>query len=375
MTVRVGAIRERAPGERRVALVPDVVAACVADGFEVFVESGAGAGAYASDEAYEAAGATVTNAASVLAAVDVLLAVDRPGEEALRLLQAPRVLIGLLGARADREGLLALARRGVRPLSLDLLPRTLSRAQAMDALSSQASIAGYRAAVLAAATYPRFFPMMITAAGTARPASVLVLGAGVAGLQAIGTARRLGAHVSAYDVRPSAAEEIRSLGATSLTLSVADAAGEGGYARRLTPHEAALQQSELAERVRQFDVVITTAAVPGGAPPLLVTAETLAAMRAGSVLVDLAAGPLGGNVAGSVPGETVDVGGVQVLGAGNLPAQMPAAASAAYSRNVTALLRAVVREGVVHLDLDDEVVRSVWVRADDAPAEATGGSA
>lgn len=376
MTVRVGAIRERAPEERRVALVPDVVTRCVADGLEVVVEPGAGVGAFVTDEAYEAAGATLADAASLLRSVDVLLTVNRPGEEALLHLRPPAVLIGLLGARADPEGLQAIARRGLRPLSLDLLPRTISRAQTMDALSSQASIAGYRAAVLAAAAYPRFFPMMITAAGTARPASVLVLGAGVAGLQAIGTARRLGAQVSGYDVRPAAAGEIASLGATPLTLSVGAATGEGGYARALTAEETALQQAELAEQVRRFDVVITTAAVPGAAPPLLVTEETVAAMRPGSVLVDLASGPLGGNVAGSVPGETVDRNGVLVIGAGDLPADMPAAASAAFARNVAAVVRAIVADGAVRLDPDDEVIDALWVRAEAATtAQRPGGAA
>jgi NAD(P) transhydrogenase subunit alpha len=202
-----------------------------------------------------------------------------------------------------------------------------------------------------------------------KPASVLVLGAGVAGLQAIGTARRLGARVSAYDVRPSAAEEIASLGATSLTLSVGAAAGEGGYARALTPEETAAQQAELAEQVRRFDVVITTAAVPGMAPPVLVTADTVAGMKPGSVLVDLGSGPLGGNVEGSVPGETVQVGGVLVVGAGNLASTMPAAASAAFARNATALVRAVVADGAVVLDPTDEVVGAVWVRPAEAPAE------
>jgi NAD(P) transhydrogenase subunit alpha len=353
-----------------------VVQKCVADGFDVLVEPGAGEGAFIPDAAYVAAGATLADAATLLASVDVLLTVNRPGEEAVRHLRPPAVVVGLLGARSDPDAVRALAGRGLRPLSLDLLPRTVSRAQTMDALSSQASIAGYRAAVLAAAAYPRFFPMMITAAGTARPASVLVLGAGVAGLQAIGTARRLGAQVSAYDVRPAAADEIASLGATPLTLSVGAAAGEGGYARALTADETALQQAELAEHVRRFDVVITTAAVPGMAPPLLVTAETVAAMRPGSVLVDLAAGPLGGNVAGSVPGETVDIGGVLVIGAGDLPSDMPAAASAAYARNVAAVLRAIVVDGAVHLDPDDEVIGALWVRAEaSATTDRPGGTA
>lgn len=372
----VAALVERAAGEQRVALVPEVVTRLVADGYEVLLESGAGARAFHPDDAYVAAGAKVDALDAVLAAADVVLAVRRPEPAVLDRLRPGQVLIGLLDARGDaRDGLDALASRGVVVLSLDLLPRTLSRAQTMDALSSQASVAGYRAALVAAEAFGRYLPMMITAAGTARPATVLVLGAGVAGLQAIGTARRLGAQVSGYDVRPAAREEVTSLGAGFLRTSVTAGAGEGGYARALTPEEQAVQQAELGQQIRTFDVVITTAQVPGGRPPVLVTAETLAAMRPGSVVVDLASGPLGGNVDGSVPGQrVVTEGGVTVVGAGDLPAQMPTGASAAYARNVTALLAAVVRDGALALDPEDEVVGAVWVRpatptvASDAPA-------
>lgn len=378
----VAALRERAPGERRVALVPDVAARLVGQGHAVLVERGAGSGALVPDEAYTAVGAEVVDVDEALARADVVLAVRRPEAEILDRLRPGQVLLGLLDARADRAGLDELARRGVHPLSLDLLPRTLSRAQTMDALSSQAAVAGYRAVVVAAEAFGRFFPMMITAAGTARPATVLVLGAGVAGLQAIGTARRLGAQVTGYDVRPAAREEITSLGAMFLTTTVAAGAGEGGYARELTAEERAAQQAELAEQVRRFDVVVTTAQVPGGRPPVLVTAETLARLAPGSVVVDLASGPLGGNVEGSVPGErVVTPGGVTVIGAGDLPSGMAPAASAAFARNASALLAAAVREGELTLDPDDEIVGAVWVRTPDsapdgdATAQVTGGTA
>src|SRR5450830_1943931 len=282
-TLTVAALTERGQGERRVALVPDTVTRLVAGGYAVLIETGAGARAFHPDDEYVAAGAKTDALESVLDAADVILAVRRPEPEILALLRPGPVLVGLLDARGTgRAGLDELVARGVVVLSLDLLPRTLSRAQTMDALSSQASVAGYRAAIVAAEAFGRYFPMMITAAGTARPATVLVLGAGVAGLQAIGTARRLGAQVSGYDVRPAAREEVTSLGAAFLTTSVTAGAGEGGYARTLTAEETAAQQTELAEQIRRFDVVITTAQVPGGVPPVLVTAETLASMAPGS---------------------------------------------------------------------------------------------
>lgn len=369
----VGVLRERAAVERRVALVPEVVAKLTAEGLDVLVEPGAGAEAFFGDDAYLAAGARTAAMEEIVATADVLVAVRRPEPAVLELLRQDQVLLGLLDARADRAGLETLAGRGVRPLSLDLLPRTLSRAQSMDALSSQASIAGYRAAVVAAEAFQRYFPMMITAAGTARPATVLVLGAGVAGLQAIGTARRLGAQVSGYDVRPAAREEVTSLGAAFLTTSIASAAGEGGYARALTAEETAAQQAELSGQIRKFDVVITTAQVPGGRPPVLVTAETVAAMAPGSVIVDLAASPLGGNVAGSVPDERVlTPGGVTIIGAGTLPSGMASAASAAFARNAMALVKQLVVDGAVVLDTDDEVVQAVWVRPASVSDEAEG---
>lgn len=366
----VAALAEHGPGERRVALVPEVVDKLVAQGFEVLVENGAGAGALHPDDAYVRAGAKVGPLDDVLDRAGALLCVRRPTPAVLARLRAGQVLIGLLDARgAERAELDEAAARGVRLLSLDLLPRTLPRAQTMDALSSQASVAGYRAAIVAAEAFGRYFPMMITAAGTARPATVLVLGAGVAGLQAIGTARRLGAQVTGYDVRPAAREEVTSMGAAFLktTVTVGGGDGGGGYARALTEEEGAAQRAELDTAIRRFDVVITTAQVPGGAPPVLVSAETVAAMAPGSVLIDLAAGPWGGNVAGSVPDErVVTPGGVTVIGAGNLPAQMATGASAAYSRNVTALLTAIVADGAIQLDPADDIVKAVWLQTEGA---------
>ena len=257
----------------------------------------------------------------------------------------------------------ALAARDVTAISLDRMPRTLTRTQPMDALSSQANVAGYKAALVAAAEFGRFFPMLITAAGTARPAKVLVLGAGVAGLQAIGTARRLGAVVSGYDVRPASKTEVESLGATFIELTAGvSAAGEGGYARELTAEERQAQQDELLGHIARHDVVITTAQVPGRRPPLLVTEDAIKAMTAGSVLVDMGASELGGNVAGSRPGETVVTGnGITIIGADNLPSSMPTAASAAYSRNISTLLDYLSADGALAIDTSDEVQAGVVI--------------
>jgi NAD(P) transhydrogenase subunit alpha len=292
----------------------------------------------------------------------------------------------MLNPLADPAPVAALAARGVTAISLDGLPRTLPRAQSMDALTSQANVAGYKAALVGAAAFGRFFPLLITAAGTARPAKVLILGTGVAGLQAIGTARRLGAVVSAYDVRPQTKTEVESLGATFIELtSVGSAAGEGGYARALTEEEQQAQQAELIGHIARQDVVITTAQVPGRKPPVLLTADAIKAMTAGSVVVDMAAGPLGGNVAGSAPDETiVTENGVTVIGAGNLAATVPTAASAAFARNVSALLTHLVTDGVLAIDPGDDIQAGVVishggqvVHAATAAllAESAGGSA
>jgi NAD(P) transhydrogenase subunit alpha len=356
----VAAVRETAPGERRVAVTPESAARLREAGFAVLVEHGAGAGAWFADEDYARAGAEVVTADEAYTRADVLLCVGRPAPGRLR---AGQTVVGMLEALTDPAFAADLAGRGVTAVTLEGLPRTLSRAQAMDALSSQANVAGYKAVLVAADAYDRYFPMLVTAAGTARPARVLVLGAGVAGLQAIGTARRLGAVVTGYDVRPQTRTEVESVGGRFLALSsVADAAGDGGYARALTAEERDAQQHELAGHVADHDVVIATARVPGRRPPLLVTEDAVKAMAAGSVVVDLAAGPLGGNVAGSVPGATVVTdNGVTVIGAGDLAARMPAAASAAYARNLCALLAHLAPDGVLVIDPADEIQAGVVV--------------
>jgi len=359
----IGVVRETTPGERRVALVPDVVARLRAAGMEVMIEAGAGARARFPDGAYAGAGAAITTASDVYERADVLACVSPPEGAALR---PGQVLLGLLQPLTRPDLIRDLAGAGVTVISLDLIPRTLSRAQSMDALTSQASVAGYKAVLVAADAYGGYLPMMMTAAGTVKPATVLVLGAGVAGLQAIGTARRLGAVVTGYDVRPETRQEIASLGARFLDLGTAvEAAGAGGYARELTAAERDAQQRALDERIAGFDIVITTAAVPGRRPPLLVTEEALKGMHPGSVVVDLASGPLGGNVALSRPDTTVEVGdGVTVIGAGSLPAQMPMAASTAYARNVAATLGEFVRDGALTIDLDDDLRAAIVVAHD-----------
>ena len=364
--MKVAVIKENAPDERRVALVPETVPKLIAAGAEVIVENGAGAAAWFPDSAYAKAGAVICSAAELYAKADVILTVTRPGPEAVSQLRAGQAVFGMLSTLTNPERARELAEQGVTAVSLDGLPRTLSRAQPMDALSSQANVAGYKAVLVAANAFGRFFPMLITAAGTARPAKLLVLGAGVAGLQAIGTARRLGAVVSGYDVRPAAAGEVQSMGGTFIELtSVGAAAGEGGYARALTEEERAAQQKELAGHIARHDVVITTAQVPGRRPPLLVTEDALAALAPGSVIVDMGSSALGGNVAGSVPGETVvtDVG-VTIIGADNLPASVPSAASAAYSRNISAVLLSMVKDGALAVDLDDEIQAGVVITYD-----------
>ena len=364
--MKVAVVKEGAPGERRVALVPETVPRLTAAGLEVLVEQGAGDAAWFPDSAYEAAGATIAKPADLYPAADVILTVTRPDEAAVGRLRAGQTVIGMLSPLVTPELARQLAGRGVTAVSLDLLPRTLSRAQGMDALSSQANVAGYKAALVAAEAYGRFFPLLITAAGTARPAKLLVLGAGVAGLQAIGTARRLGAQVSGYDVRPASKGEVESLGATFLELtSVVSAAGEGGYARELTAEERDAQQAELAAHIGRHDVVITTAQVPGRRPPLLVTEDAVGAMAAGSVIVDMGASALGGNVAGSAPGQTVvTANGVTIIGATNLPATVPTAASNAFSRNISALLLHMTVDGALQIDTTDEIQAGVVITRD-----------
>ena len=364
--MKVAVIKETSPGERRVALVPDAIGRLSPAAIDVLVESGAGDGAWLSDAAYADAGASIVSAAEIYRTADVILTVTRPDAAAVAELQPGQAVIGMLAPLADPEFAAALAARGVTVISLDGLPRTLSRAQPMDALTSQSNVAGYKAALVGASEFGRFFPLLITAAGTARPAKVLVLGTGVAGLQAIGTARRLGAVVTGYDVRPSSRTEVESLGATFLELtSVGSAAGEGGYARELTPAERQAQQDELIGHISRHDVVITTAQVPGRQPPVLVTEDAVKAMAAGSVVVDMGSSPLGGNVTGSRPGQTVVTdNGVTIIGADNLPATMPTAASSAYSRNVSALLEYMTKDGMLVIDTSDEIQAGVVITHD-----------
>ena len=364
--MKVAVVKEDAPGERRVALVPETVPRLTAAGLEVLVEEGAGDAAWFPDSAYAAAGAAIAKTGELYATADVILTVTRPGEAAQKGLRAGQALFGMLSPLVTPELALQLAEKGVTAVSLDGLPRTLSRAQGMDALSSQANVAGYKAVLVAAEAYGRFFPLLITAAGTARPARLLVLGTGVAGLQAIGTARRLGAQVSGYDVRPASKGEVESLGATFLELtSAVNAAGDGGYARELTAQEREAQQAELAAHIGRHDVVITTAQVPGRRPPRLVTEEAIAAMAAGSVIVDMGASSLGGNVAGSEPGQTVVTpNGVTIIGATNLPATVPTAASNAFSRNISALLLHMTADGALQLDTTDEIQAGVVITRD-----------
>ncbi len=361
--MKVAAVKENAPGERRVALVPDSVRRLSQAGLDVMVEAGAGQAAWFPDSAYAEAGAVIADHADLFAQADILLFVGEPGARDVAKLRAGQTVIGMLQPLAQPELADALAAAGVTAISLDGIPRTVPAAQTMDALTSQSNVAGYKAVLVAANAFGRFFPLLITAAGTARPAEVLVLGAGVAGLQAIGTARRLGGVVSGYDVRPTAKAEVESLGASFLPVgAVTDGGTSGGYARALTDDEQRAQQEQLNAHIARHDVVITTAQVPGRRPPLLVTAQAIKDMRPGSVIVDIASGPLGGNVELSEPGETiVTENGITIIGAANLPATMPTAASAAYARNVTALLTHMIRDGVLAIDPEDEIQAGVVV--------------
>ena len=361
--MRVGVPRETAVGERRVALIPEIVAKLVASGIEVVVEPGAGEAASFSDDAFREAGAEVGDPWSA----DVVAKVRMPGDEELGRLREGQVLIGFLQPLSNPQGIERLAGRGVTAFAMESIPR-ITRAQPMDALSSQATVSGYKAVVIAADRLPKFLPMLMTAAGTVAPAKVLVIGAGVAGLQAIATARRLGAVVSGFDVRPVVKEQVESLGATFLELGVVGEETEGGYARELSEEEQRRQQEELEARIGDFDVVITTALIPGRPAPELIPQSAIESMRPGSVIVDLAA-EAGGNAELTQADREITHGGVTILGPTNLPSTMPYHASQLYARNVSSLIQHLAPEGELTLDFEDEITAGACVtRKEEVPA-------
>src|SRR4051794_34977952 len=357
--MKLGVPNQSDQGETRVAIVPEVVRRLDKMGVEVVVAPGAGERAHHSDSSYEEAGATIGDPWGA----EVVAIVAPPTRDDIGRLSSDSVLIGFLGPLTNPDTTRALASQGVTAFAVEAIPR-ISRAQSMDALSSQASLAGYRAVLIAALELPRFFPMLTTAAGTIKPGSVLVLGAGVAGLQAIATARRLGAVVTAFDVRSAVAEQIQSLGARFLDLGLeGDAEGEGGYAKELGEEQQQRQREALAEAAAKFDVAITTAQIPGRRAPLLLTAKAVENMRPGAVIVDLA-GESGGNCELTEAGQTVERHGVKIVAPTNLPGQMPDHASQLYARNVSALLELMVKDGELSLDFDDEVIAGACITRD-----------
>jgi NAD(P) transhydrogenase subunit alpha len=360
--MRIGVPKETAAGEHRVALVPEVVGKLKAKGLDVVVQSGAGADALLSDAAFAEAGATISPDAGEVWGSDVVVTIAPPEPEQIRSLGSGSILIGFLAPLTSPVTTRALADKHATAFAMEAIPR-ISRAQAMDALSSQSNVAGYRAALLGAEEMGRFYPMLMTAAGTIPPAKVLVLGVGVAGLQALATAKRLGARTTGYDVRPEVAEQVESLGAQWLDLGV-EASGEGGYARELTEEERARQQQSLTDAIKSFDVVITTALVPGRPAPKLVTAEAVEGMKPGSVIVDLA-GEAGGNCELTVPGETVVRHDVKIVSPLNLPAGMAEHSSQLFARNVLALLELFIGEdGALHMDFEDEIISGACIVRD-----------
>ena len=359
----IGVVAESGADERRVALVPKAVASLISSGVAVVVESGAGARALLPDELYTEAGASIGDAW----AADVVVKVAPPTADEVGKLHSGQTLIGFLAPRNAENSIGALKQAGVQAFALEAIPR-ISRAQAMDALSSQGNVSGYKAVLLAASESTRFFPMLTTAAGTVKPATVLVLGVGVAGLQALATAKRLGGRTTGYDVRPEVADQVRSVGAQWLDIGI-DAAGEGGYARELTDEERAQQQQALEKAISGFDVVITTALVPGRPAPRLVTAAAVKAMKPGSVVVDLA-GETGGNCELTEPGRTVVKHDVTIASPLNLPATMPEHASELYSKNITALLDLLIKDGKLAPDFDDEVIAESCVTRNRAGDDA-----
>ena len=360
--MKVGVPKETAPDERRVALVPEIVAKLSQAGFDVVVEPGAGEAAAFTDDAFREAGATLGAPWDA----DVVVKVRKPSAEEVDRLHEGQVLIGHLQPLTDAEGIERLTARGVTAFAMESIPR-ITRAQSMDALSSQATVSGYKAILIGADRLPKFLPMLMTAAGTVAPAKVLVIGAGVAGLQAIATARRLGAVVSGFDVRPAVKEQVESLGATFLDLGVVGEETEGGYARELTEDEQKRQQEALEARIGDFDLVVTTALIPGRPAPQLIPRSAIESMRPGSVIVDLAA-EAGGNAELTEADQDVVHQGVTLIGPTNLPSTMPFHASQLYARNVSALLQHLAPEGELQLDFEDEITSGACVTKQKAPA-------
>jgi H+-translocating NAD(P) transhydrogenase subunit alpha len=373
LLMRIGVPKETAGGEHRVALVPEVVGKLKAKGLDVAVQSGAGDDALVPDAAFAEAGAEITPDGAEIWKSEIVVTIAPPDPEQIRALGQGSILIGFLAPLSSPQTTKALADAGATAFAMEAIPR-ISRAQSMDALSSQANVGGYKAALLGAEEMGRFYPMLMTAAGTIPPAKVLVLGVGVAGLQALATAKRLGARTTGYDVRPEVAEQVQSLGAQWLDLGL-EASGEGGYARELTDQERAQQQQALTDAIKGFDVVITTALVPGRPAPKLVTAEAVEGMKPGSVIIDMA-GETGGNCELTEPGQTVVKHDVKIVSPLNLPASMPEHSSQLFARNVLALLELMVGEdGTLELDFDDEIIAGACVVRDgeivNAGAKAT----
>ncbi len=353
--------KELNSGETRVGLSPKACAKLIQDGYEVRVEQGAGRGAFFADEIYEKQGCKIiADKASLLAGAEVIVKVGIPTIDEVAVLPEKCIYIGFLNPLAQPEITQALNARGITAFSMELIPR-ISRAQSADALSSQANIGGYKAVLLAAEHLPKFFPMLTTAAGTIPPAKVLIIGVGVAGLQAIATARRLGAIVSAYDIRPEVKEQVHSLGAEFVEAGIDEgASGAGGYAKEVSEETKKKLQAALEKVVRDSDVVITTAQVPGKKAPVLLTQTMVESMQAGSVIVDMAAGQ-GGNVEPSQPDQIIEINGIKVLGLTNLPATMPLHASELYSKNVSTLLQLMVKDGTINLNFEDDIIKGACV--------------
>ena len=369
--VTFGVLNETSDTESRVALTPDIVTRLGRNGISCIIESGAGNAAEYTDEDYQAAGATVASRDEVIATADALGFIDRPSAETVAKLKAGQWVIGMLGSFTDTAYVESLSNAGLVGVAIEKLPRQLSSAQSMDEMTSQNSVMGYKAAITAANAYGAFLPMMTTAAGTIRPAKALVLGAGIAGLQAIGTLKRLGAVVTAYDVRPASKGEVESLGAKFLDLGLdfSKGQGEGGYARALSAEEQAQQQAAVDEKASGFDIVITTAKVPGRKPPVLLTKAGVNGLHRGAVIVDCAASDLGGNVEGSAVGEQVTEGGVKLIGAPYLASGVATTASNLLSRNVADVLSHFVRDGKLGMDLTEELDNALVVAGRIEPAE------